>query len=296
MFIKQLLESNLEEDNKPISKRQQLEDELNKNGFTSKLTYTKPEWLSGVMSDNSQFIYYDNEHTIVCEIFIGKSSYVIKVHYFNKELNRTESIFIKTCDNFTQLIKSIKQAAKAISDLQIRINAGEFKATSLSKEDITKIINSIITILMMKSDILVEEAFKYVIEKNNINISKLSEDVVTNILNQVENKVKKIQLSNPIVINALAKACLMNVLDAITKSANEDEEIIVDFNIEEEISNKLNKIILDKYTYSKLYLYIKQETGYTTTEYKFKDLSENTKDKIIEWVKNKVNQFLEDFK
>ena len=86
----------------------------------------------------------------------------------------------------------------------------------------------------------------------------------------------------------------MNVLDAITTTANEDH--IIDFNIEEEIFNKLNKIILDNYTYSKLYLYIKQETGYTTTEYKFKDLSENTKNKIIEWVKNKVNQFLEDFK
>ena len=192
MFIKQLLESNLEEDNKPISKRQQLEDELNKNGFISKLTYTKPEWLSGVMSDNSQFVYYDNEHTIVCEIFIGKASYVIKVHYFNKELNRTESIFIKTYDNVTQLIKGIKQAAKAINDLEIRIKAGEFKATNLSKEDITKIINSIVTILMMKSDMSIEHAYKYVIQKNNINESKLSQDIIHEIIIEAQKKLKRV--------------------------------------------------------------------------------------------------------
>lgn len=294
MFIKQLLESNLEEDNKPISKRQQLEDELNKNGFISKLTYTKPEWLSRVMSNNSQFVYYDNEHTIICELLIGRPSY-IKVHYFNKELNRIELEFAKTCDNFTQLIKSIKEATKAINDLQIRIKAGEFKATNLSKEDITKIINSIVTILMMKSDISIADAFKYVIEKNNINKLKLPADVTADIVNQVEDKVKKIQLSNPIVINALAKACLLHVLDIIN-SQKYDREDIIDFNIEEAL-NKVNGVSLrDGSPYTKLYFYIKQETGYTTNEYKFSDLSENVKDKIIEWVKNKVNQFLEDFK
>lgn len=295
MFIKQLLESNLEEDNKPISKRQQLEDELNKNGFISKLTYTRPEWLSKVMSDNSQFAYYDNEHTIICEILIAKSSYIIKIHYFNKELNRTELVFGKTCDNFTQLIKSIKEAAKAISDLQIRINAGEFKATYLNKEDITKIINSIVTILMMKSNISIADAFKYVIEKNNINKLKLSADVTSDIINQAQDKIKKIQLSNPIVINALAKACLMDALDSTIRTVHFEKDI-VDFDIKEEALNKLNRVILNTNTHSKLYFYIKQETGYTTDEYKFSDLSENVKNKIIEWVKNKVNQFLEDFK
>ena len=186
---------------------------LRRNGFV-----IAPE--ENFSDDGNHFIcyWYDPEHKgdkrFRCSKLIRDGYAYISVRYYNEETGHYKSFDDLNGVDYQYAIDHIKDLTDKIDAFKAELDAGKFDVIELSDDQIKDIEEETEKIHASGNDFLVTSMNK-AFEKMGINPDQIKSDVKRDIVKRVEAKERNAKEDNPILVKALAKACLENTMKAI---------------------------------------------------------------------------------
>ncbi len=214
----------------------------------------------------------------------------ISVRYYDDETGKTTFFNDLNGVRYDYAVDHIKELTDKIDAFKAKLDAGEIKPRELSDEDIQNIKDKAKQ-LMSLSDMNYYQALDTIYKKLGIDSYDLRKEIRDKISKEVESEVRNTREDNPVLVKALAKKMLQDVMKAIkgTSGSYNSRGKWTSGNAPKSLEDAL-EINSDVSTYSgdaeaKELI----DAGLQANKlYWMKDLTDANQERIRSWVKNKI--------